>query len=74
MTQKPFIGVKHDGSREVFFAGNEPADESYDALYAIVIGPFRTAGGAEIVRDYGRGNPHVQTVEDAERIARSRRA
>lgn len=35
-----------------------------------VIGPFRTVRGAEFMRQYGEGNPHCQTVGDAERLAK----
>lgn len=41
------------------------------ALYAV--GPFRTRHAAEYMGRYGIGNPHLQTVADAERISRIER-
>ena len=60
-------GVK----REVFTSASEPTEQSHGHLYVAAIGPFRTLRGARFMRDHGRGNPHCQTVADAERLARS---
>jgi len=38
--------------------------------YAAVIGPFRSARGAAAMAFLGRGNPHMLTVADAERIGK----
>lgn len=65
------IYVGHtQGTLQVFKSENEPTRESHGALYAAVIGPFRTMRGARFMAEHGRGNPHVQTVSDAERIAK----
>jgi hypothetical protein len=42
--------------------------------YFALIGPFRTKIGAEIMAFHGGGNPHLQCVSDAERIAKRGRA
>ncbi len=39
-------------------------------IYFAVIGPFRTKKAAHIMAHYGRGNPHMQTVADVERIVK----
>lgn len=70
-TSKPktYVGVYPVGPWEVFDYDHEPTDR--DGLpYIAVIGPFRTKRGAHFMADYGRGNPHLQTVSDAERIAK----
>jgi hypothetical protein len=67
---RPYVGIKKDGTREVFPASQGPTEELYGDLYSAVIGPFKTKRGANFMAQYGAGNPHLQTVEDAERIAR----
>ena len=67
---RPYVGIKKDGRREVFQASQGPTEELYGDLYSAVIGPFKTQRGANFMVQYGTGNPHLQTVEDAERIAR----
>jgi hypothetical protein len=65
-----YVGLApYTGQRTVFRAANEPAEQSHGERFAAVIGPFRTLQGAEFMRDYGKGNPHCQTVADAERLA-----
>lgn len=65
-----YVGLApYTGRREVFRAASEPTEQSHGERFASVIGPFRTLRGAEFMRDYGRSNPHCQTVDDAERLA-----
>ena len=68
-----YVGVKQD-TRETFWSAETPTRETHGHLYAYVIGPFRTKGGAEFMRDRGEGNPHCQAVFQAERIARMLKA
>lgn len=68
---KPYVGIKHNHEREIFRASDGPTRELYGSLYLYVIGPFRTVRGARFCQLYGRGNPHVQHVDDAERLARA---
>lgn len=35
------------------------------------IGPFETEFAADLMADFGENNPHMQTVEDCERIAKT---
>jgi len=59
------------GAMAVFRSATEPTFKSHGHLYNAVIGPFQTRRGADFMAQYGRNNPHVQHVRDAERIARS---
>jgi len=62
-----YVGLDTTG-REVFRSARTPV-EGIGVSYNAVIGPFRTRRGAEYMARYGEGNPHLQTVADAERIA-----
>ncbi len=64
-----YVGAVRGGKREVFRSASEPTETSHGEKYRYVIGPFRTVKGARLMADFGEGNPHVQTVGDAERIA-----
>ena len=66
---KIYVGCKGN-KREVFRADFTPTFDTHGKLYAAVIGPFRTLRGADFMAEKGQGNPHAQTVADAERIAR----
>jgi uncharacterized protein YdcH (DUF465 family) len=68
---KLYLGLNaKKNSREIFSHDKTPTHESHGHKYNAVIGPFKTRRGAEFMRDYGRNNPHVRNVEDAERIAK----
>lgn len=54
--------------REVFTSATEPTQRSHGHLYAATIGPFPTFTGAAFMAKHGQGNPHCQTVDDAERL------
>ncbi len=45
-------------------------ETTHGHLYTCAQGPFRTRLAARWFNRYGRGNPHVHTVADAERLAR----
>jgi len=68
MKTKIYVGIESGGIRETFRSETEPTREN-TPWFCAVIGPFRTLRGANFCRDYGAGNPHVQCVADAERIA-----
>ena len=55
---------------EIFRADSTPTQVSHGDRFAAVVGPFSTIRGARYFQRYGRSNPHVQTVADAERLAR----
>jgi hypothetical protein len=65
-----YVGIGSDGKRKLFRSAAEPEVHTHGSIYSAVIGPFRTKRGAEFMRDNGAGNPHCQTVRDAERIAK----
>lgn len=67
--KRPYVGITLD-QYEVFMSEAEPTEETYGHLYQAVVGPFRTVRAAKYMAKYGRGNPHLQTVAEAERIAR----
>jgi hypothetical protein len=70
MRRKYFVGIRSDGTRSVFYMAVVEPTQEMCPQYSAVIGPFRTKRGAEFMRDHGAGNPHCQTVADAERIAK----
>ena len=65
-----YVGLKISGGREAFRSAHMPTEGTHGDRYRAVIGPFRTARGARFMVQYGEGNPHVQTVGDAERLAK----
>jgi hypothetical protein len=66
---KFYVGCK-PGEWHVFKSDIEPTTETHGRLYNACIGPFRTKRGAEFMRKHGKGNPHCQTVAQAERLAK----
>ncbi len=68
MKTKVYIGHKL-GFREIFRSSNTPTSAEFPQ-FAAVIGPFRTVRGANFMLKHGYGNPHCQTVSDAERLAK----
>jgi len=65
-----WVGIKN-GKREVFEYMRTPTQESHGEKYNAVIGTFSTHKAAELMASpAGYNNPHIQTVADAERIAR----
>ena len=64
-----YVGVR-GGFREVFHSVFTPTEASHGHLYGAVIGPFRTFKAARIMAHYGGGNPQLQSVADAERLAK----
>ncbi len=65
-----YVGCKPNDSRELFRSPDVPTEDSHGHLYAAVIGPFHTRRAAKLMATVGGNNPHMQTVADAERIAR----
>lgn len=56
-----------------FPAAARPTDAEYGKQFYAVMGPFRTRRAARFMERCGGGNPHIQTVSDAERIAAAAR-
>lgn len=65
--RKWYVGCK-GGSRIAFAT----ATTTNIGDYAALIGPFRTKRGAQFMARYGRNNPHIRNVADAERLAKAR--
>ena len=63
------LSATEPGVRKVFSTRSVPDPSSHGHLYSAVIGPFRTKRGALVMARYGRNNPHLQTVADAEKLA-----
>lgn len=61
---KIYLGVSGN-TREIFKSPSIPTEISHPQ-YRYCIGAFRTMRGAIFMRDYGRGNPHCQTVGESE--------
>lgn len=68
--KRVYVGLRIGGGRESFRCVHVPTEVTHGDRYRAVIGPFRTARGARFMVQYGEGNPHVQTVGDAERLAK----
>jgi hypothetical protein len=65
-----YLGKRPEGDWVLFSSPRTPTRETHGHLYTCAQGPFRTRLAARWFNRYGRGNPHVQTVADAERLAR----
>jgi len=65
---KIYVGIRNK-HRIVFRAYFHPTWHTHGHLYTLVIGPFETMAGAVYLRDHGENNPHIQHVDDAERLA-----
>lgn len=70
MRKKIYVGIMPGLRREIFKSEFVPTQETHGAQYVAVIGDFRTMRGARYMQKYGGNNPHLQTVSDAERLAR----
>jgi len=68
---KIYVGAQYDENitYQVFKSYHEPTQRSHGKIYRYVIGPFRTMRAAKIMALYGRNNPHLQCVADAEFMA-----
>lgn len=66
-----YVGVgKTTGCYVAFATRIIPNWNLTGTIYGAIIGPFATRRGARFMARSGRGNPHLQTVADAERIAK----
>ena len=58
------------GVRKVFRSDVTPTEDTHPE-YGAVIGPFRTVRAARFMAQHGgAGNPHLVTVDDAERAVK----
>src|SRR5512137_2157902 len=65
-----YLGKRPQGDWVLFSSTVTPTEETHGHLYTCTQGPFRTRLAARWFNRYGRGNPHVHTVADVERLAR----
>lgn len=65
-----YLGKRPEGDWVLFASTRTPTKETHGHLFTCAQGPFRTRLAARWFNRYGRGNPHVRTVADAERLAR----
>ena len=65
-----YLGKRPQGDWVLFAFTRTPTQETHGHLYTCAQGPFQTRLAARWFNRYGRGNPHVRTVADAERLAR----
>jgi len=71
--KKWYVGIKGT-SRIAFATATEPTELSHGS-YNAVVGPFRTKRGARFMAKYGSyNNPHCQTVQQAEKLAKKQEA
>ena len=68
-----YVGIKKSGDYVHVRVPHDADVETHGKGMGFIgmIGPFRTAKGAKIMAKYGKGNPHIQHVDDAERFARN---
>ena len=66
-----YLGRRTQGDLVQFNSSSIPTRESHGHIYTAVIGPFKSKVGASYFARYGRNNPHIQTADDAERLARA---
>jgi hypothetical protein len=64
-----YLGKRPQGDWVLFASPVTPTKESHGPLYTRAQGPFRTRLAARWFNRYGRGNIHVHTVAEAERLA-----
>lgn len=65
-----YLGKRPQGDLVRFQSATTPTVESHGDRFRVVIGPFKSKVGAAFFARYGANNPHIQTAEDAERLAR----
>jgi hypothetical protein len=64
-----YLGKHPQGDWVLFSSACIPTKETHGHLYTCAQGPFRTRLAARWFNRYGRDNPHVCTMADAERLA-----
>jgi hypothetical protein len=55
---------------EAFKARGEVTEADFGHVYLYSVGPFNSKEAACVFAKYGRGNPHMQTVQDTEAVLR----
>ena len=65
-----YLGKRPQGDWVLFASTVTPKKSTHGHLYTCAQGPFLTRLAARWFNRYGRGNPQVMTVTDAEHLAR----
>jgi hypothetical protein len=68
--EKIYVCIGTGGVRTLERIATDPTEATHGSRFICAVGPFRTLRGARYFAAYGNGNPHVLTVEDAERGAK----
>jgi hypothetical protein len=68
MRPKRYLGTTRTGERRVFLSATTPTEATHGEEFISVLGPFRTLRAAMLTA-MTHPNPHIQHVQDAERIA-----
>jgi hypothetical protein len=64
-----YLGKRSQGDWVLFYSIHTPTQVTHGHLYTCIQGPFRTHLAACWFNRYGRDNPLVRTVADADRLA-----
>ncbi len=72
---RPYVLVRNDAREpsrvvELFADGFDIQAYAEPRGFGHAIGPFHTRFAAELMADFGEGNPHMQHVEDCEQFAK----
>ncbi|HSG44180.1 MAG TPA: hypothetical protein VLA72_13580 [Anaerolineales bacterium] len=66
-----YLGRRRQSDLVQFNSSSVPTRQSQGHLYTAVISPFKSKVSASYFARYGRGNPHIQTADDTELLARA---
>jgi len=67
-----YVGCRVDNNiYQVFRSSVKSTENTHSKEFKYVIGPFRTLRGAKIFAKYGKNNPHMSCVADAEALAKN---
>jgi len=70
MKTKIYLGVISAKESVIFRSARTPTEKEFGDKFLYSIGPFRTKRGALFMKEYGKNNPHCQTVDQAEKLAK----
>lgn len=69
--ERIYVLIEIGSARRIEKSATIPTEATHGDRFIAAIGPFRTMRGARYFQAYGRGNPHILTVADAERMAKT---
>ncbi len=68
--KKLYVGIHKETRKRIPFRSSSDSEAVHGHEFSYLIGPFRTPKAAKIMAAFGGNNPHLQTVYDAEKMAR----